>query len=130
MRRRSKERFVKLAQIIPPLSVVRLVRADARTPQWKIQLGRSFRIGYYSRQDGTDCVWLVNDAGEYEQTVDQKKLHAHFEVVERSKERSVYGTARPPIPPLAAGGGDRKSSARGSNGTLKIPSKTGHHVVV
>jgi len=88
-------------QIIPPLTVVRLVRAGKNTPQWKTQIGRTFRIGYYSRQDGTDCVWLVNDAGQYEQTADQKELLNYFEVVERSKERALYGANRPQIPPLA-----------------------------
>jgi len=87
-------------QIIPPLSVVRLVRADEHTPQWKNQIERTFRIGYYSRRDGTKCVWLVNDAGQYEQTIDQAALGAYFNVVERSKERALFGRNRPPIPAL------------------------------
>jgi len=93
-------RIMKNGRIIPPLSVVRLVCADKHTPQWKDQIGRTFRIGYYSRQDGTDCVWLVNDAGEYEQTVDQAALDQYFVVVERSKERAIFGQQRPPIPAL------------------------------
>ena len=28
------------------------------------RIGRRFRIGYYSRQDGLDCIWLVNEKGE------------------------------------------------------------------
>lgn len=84
-------------EILPPLSVVRLARADNQTPQWKDKIGRMFRIGYYSRQDGTQCVWLVNDAGEYEQTVDQDRLHDYFEVVERSTERSRFGASRLPL---------------------------------
>ena len=96
-------------QIIPPLSVVRLVRAGRHTPQWKNQIGREFRIGYYSRKDGTNCVWLVNDAGEYEQTVDQSALLQHFEIVERSKERAIFGLNRPPI--SASGPANRSPSS-------------------
>ena len=89
-------------EIIPPLSVVRLVHADKQTPQWKSQIGRCFRIGYYSQQDETDCVWLVNEAGEYEQTADQDQLHDYFEIVELSTERSMFGAGCPPISPLAS----------------------------
>ena len=116
---------MKLVQIIPPLSVVRLVHTDDRTPLWKKQLGRSFRIGYYSRQDGTDCVWLVNDAGEYEQTVDQEQIHTYFEIVERSKVRTLFGDNRTPIPPLPR---RRRQTSNGTNGTPKFRSRTGHHV--
>jgi hypothetical protein len=77
--------------IIPPLSVVRLARCDRHTPAWKHQVGRVFRVGYYCRDCGTDCVWLVNDAGQYEQTVDQDRLHHYFEIVELSRERSLFG---------------------------------------
>jgi len=94
---------MKRSQLIRPLSVVRLMRADSHTPRWRDQIGRTFRIGYYSRQDGTDCVWLVNDAGEYEQTVDQGRLNDFFDLVRRSNERSLFGRNRPPIPPLANG---------------------------
>ena len=114
---------MKLSPIIPPLSVVRLVRADGLTPAWKNQVGRSFRVGYYSRQDGTDCVWLVNDAGEYEQTVDQKSIHDYFEVVERSSERSLYGAKRGPIPPRI------HRRRPNSNGTQKVRSKASHHAL-
>lgn len=70
---------MKIMRPIPPLSIVKLVRADAQTPNWKSQIGRTFRIGYFSRQDGTDCVWLVNNAGQYEQTVDQSGINDYFE---------------------------------------------------
>ena len=55
---------------------------------------RSFRIGYYRRTDGLDCVWLVNEAGEYEQTVDQKMIYSSFEVLNRSDATDLYGADR------------------------------------
>jgi hypothetical protein len=78
---------------IPPLSVVR-VKSAASSP-WRKQMGRQFRIGYYSKLDGLDCIWLVNEKGEYEQTIDHKFLRKFFEIENISKERSLYGRNRP-----------------------------------
>ena len=52
-------------------------------------------IGYYSKADGLDCIWLVNDEGEYEQTVDHEFLRKYFEIENVSSERSLYGKDRP-----------------------------------
>jgi|SRR5260370_1920889 len=68
----------KIPKIIPPRSRVRLTRADDRTPNWKKDIGRHFRVGYYSPKDGLDCIWLVNEEGEYEQTTDRKFLLKYF----------------------------------------------------
>ena len=90
----------RTADIIPPRSVVELVRADTTTEGWKPNIGRRFRVGYYSRQDGLDCVWLVNDAGEYEQTTDQESLSKYFKIIKRSSEKDFFGTNRRRLPRL------------------------------
>jgi len=84
---------------IPPRSVVRLAR---REPDWDgyLQIGDTFRIGYYNPKDGLDCVWLVNAKGEYEQTWDQTLLE-HFEIIELSDETDFFGVDRPVLEPLA-----------------------------
>jgi len=64
-------------------------------------VGRSFRIGYYSKMDGLDCIWLVNDKGEYEQTIDHGFLRKFFLVESYSSEGSLYGKNRPPLHPIA-----------------------------
>jgi hypothetical protein len=84
----------RIPRIIPPRSRVRLVRADDRTPNWKKDIGRQFRVGYYSRKDGLDCIWLVNEEGEYEQTTDRKFLLKYFDVEHWSREKSVFGRGR------------------------------------
>jgi HEAT repeats len=84
----------RIPRIIPPHSRVRLVRADDRTPNWKKDIGRQFRVGYYSRKDGLDCIWLVNEEGEYEQTTDRKFLLKYFDVEHWSREKSVFGRGR------------------------------------
>jgi HEAT repeats len=83
-----------LPKVIPPRSRVRLVRSDKRTPTWRKDVGREFRVGYYSRQDGLDCIWLVNEDGKYEQTTDREFLLKYFEVERLSEERNFYGRGK------------------------------------
>ena len=68
-------------------------------PDWIGHEGRVFRIGYYSRQNGLDCVWLVDDDGQYIETVDQEMIKTHFEILQRSDESDFYGIDRPVIGP-------------------------------
>ena len=86
--------------IVPPRSTFKLVRSDQNTPTWEKNIGRIFRIGYYSKQDGTDCIWLVNEKGEYEQTTDREYLLRYFEPLEISNETDFYGNSRPPLAAL------------------------------
>lgn len=87
-----------LPAIIPPLSVVQVIRIEKK-PQWSGYLGRIFRIGYYNPQDGLDCVWLVDDQGEYCETWDQKGIRKYFKVLELSNETDLFGVDRPVIGP-------------------------------
>jgi len=50
--------------------------------------------------DGLDCIWLVNEKGKYEQTIDHDFLQRHFEIETVSKERSLYGKNRPQFGPI------------------------------
>jgi hypothetical protein len=86
-----------LPKIIPPRSMFRLVRSDRKTPTWSRDIGKVFRIGYYSKQDGLDCIWLVNNLGEYEQTVDRDYLLKYFEPVTISSEINFYGIGKPKL---------------------------------
>jgi hypothetical protein len=85
-----------LPSIIPPLSVVKLVSDD---PDWSDQKGSIFRIGYYRKNDGLDCVWLVDKTGDYCQTADQKSIRDHFSLLELSEESDLFGLERPIIGP-------------------------------
>jgi hypothetical protein len=90
----------RVPEIIPPRSRVRLVRADTKTPSWRKDIGRQFRIGYYSRQDGLDCIWLVNEKGEYEQTTDRDFLLRYFVIESLTNERDYYGMHKRRLGPL------------------------------
>lgn len=50
--------------------------------------------------DGLDCIWLVNEKGEDEQTIDHECLNNFFDIQSIAKERSLYGRGRPPFPSL------------------------------
>ena len=80
--------------VIPPRSRVRLARFDKDTASWRKDLGRQFRVGYYSRKDGLDCIWLVNENGKYEQTTDRTFLLKYFDVERLSQETNLYGRGK------------------------------------
>jgi hypothetical protein len=87
-------------QPVPPGSIFKLVTSDHETLGWKGDVGRIFRIGYYSEKDGLDCIWLVNEKGEYEQTTDREYLLKYFEPLELSSEAELYGKGKPAFGPL------------------------------
>ena len=83
---------------IPPCSVVSVRRGVGKP--WASKAGRVFRIGYYSKMDGLDCIWLVDETGRYDQTVDHQCLNMFFEIQSIAKERSLYGRGRRQFSPL------------------------------
>lgn len=85
-----------MPKIIPPLSIVEIT-SDGRN--WIDQKGMTFRIGYYRQKDGLDCVWLVDDDGDYGQTTDQQSIREDFRVLELSDESDLFGIDRPIIGP-------------------------------
>jgi len=54
-----------------------------------LRRGQSFRVAYYRWRDGSDCIWRVNDAGKYLQTIDHDLLQKHFEVESKCREGRV-----------------------------------------
>ena len=90
-------RIQRIPKVIPPRSRVRLVRADDRTPSWRNDIGREFRVGYYNPTDGLDCIWLVNEDGEYQQTTDLKFLLKYFDVEYWSQEKNLFGRGKRPL---------------------------------
>jgi hypothetical protein len=83
---------------VPPCSVIS-VRRKARSP-WANEHGRTFRVGYYSKMDGLDCIWLVDENGKYDQTIDHESLSRFFDIQSIAKKRSLYGRGRPQFPPI------------------------------
>lgn len=90
-------------KIIPPLSVVQITKVTSEEPAWKGRAGRLYRIGYYRKKDGLDCVWLVDEQGDYGGAVDQEMIRTHFKVVSVSDETDLFGVDRPEMGPLQDG---------------------------
>jgi hypothetical protein len=67
-----------LPPIIPPLTVVELVKANSKTPVWKQEIGKQFRIGFNSKQDGLETIWIVNQKGEYCETTGREFFSKAF----------------------------------------------------
>ena len=87
--RRSKKKY-SFPTPIPPGTLVHV--KDSQAKKWKGNGNRHFRVGYYSRKDGLDCIWLVNESGEYEQTTDRNFLLKYFVIERISDEKSVSAT--------------------------------------
>ncbi len=110
MKKLTKTSKRRLPKVIPPRSVFRLIRSDHRTPAWKSDVGRAFRIGYYSRQDGLGTIWLVNEEGKYEQTTDRGFLVKYFEPVQITDETDLYGKGKPQFGTLRLRGAGKERS--------------------
>ena len=69
-------------------------------PQYKV--GQIWHVGYYSKADGLDVVWLSPLTGDVDrwETADQTWVKKHFEVVKPSKEKSLYAPSINVDPPL------------------------------
>jgi hypothetical protein len=85
---------------IPPQSVVRLSATSYARRHWPEKIGSVFRIGYYGRTDGLDCIWLVDDQGEYAETIDHAFLFRWYDIITVSAERNLYGARKPKLLPV------------------------------
>jgi|GEM_PF-1575081 len=82
---------MKSSQPIPPKHVVKLMKLWPHARNQGYKKGERWRIGYYSKQDGLDLIWLVDSKGNFHWTVDHNRLHNTFEFLNRSDEDDFYG---------------------------------------
>lgn len=87
----------KNRDVIPPRSVVELIKADRKTPEWKGMVGNQFRIGYYNPNHGLEDIWIVNSQGEYWDVIDNDLLEKYFKIIKYSNETDLFGTNRPKL---------------------------------
>jgi hypothetical protein len=86
---------------IPPRSVLRLIKLWPHARKKGHEVGEIWRVGYYSKQDGLDCIWLVNTEGVYDWTSDHDWLYRKFEVLSLSNEDDFHGDDREVMLPLS-----------------------------
>lgn len=89
-----------LPNVIPPESIIEIKRADNKTPLWKDRIGVQYRMGYYSSQDGLDCIWLVGEQGNYMGTTDRKFLTKYFKIIRLSFIDDHFGNNQNPPGPI------------------------------
>ena len=104
-------------KVIPPHSVIQLVKADLQTPSWKAKIGTRFRVGYYNPRHGLGEVWLVDEKGVYCDSVEQLVLSKYFKIVRLSNEEDLFGADRPVICPLEKS----KSQGKSRNPRARSP---------
>lgn len=109
---RKPDSSMQIPKPIPPRSVVRLAGCPSDKHAWRKHLGTIYRIGYYNRRDGLDCIWLVNELGEYQETVDHDYLSKYFDLIQVSDEKSLYGAKRPQLGRVIAASKRRRSRPR------------------
>lgn len=96
----AKKTSLPLPVYLPPKSVVRLIKADRSTPAWRGEIGKLFRVGYYSEHDGLQTVWLVDHEGNYTETVPQHEMPRYFLVEKLSRETDFFGKRRRRLGPM------------------------------
>ena len=89
-----------MSKILPPRTVLKLVKLWPHARKHGHEKGDIHRVGYYCKKCGIETVWLVNHEGKYDWTADKEWIEKHFIIVEFSKERSVFGKGRPKLTPL------------------------------
>jgi hypothetical protein len=87
-------------KVIPPGTILRLVHADDKTPWYKERIGSIWEVGYYSRKDGLNEIWLVDDEGELIGSHDRETLLDYFQIDRLSDETDFYGDEIPPLGPI------------------------------
>ena len=80
-----------------PKTVLRLIRLFPHAKKKGHHIGETRRVGYYSKKDGLDVIWLVDNSGEYTWTADHSWVMNHFEIIDSSTNRSIYGKGKPPL---------------------------------
>jgi hypothetical protein len=94
----SPKKYSKINPV-PPRSTIK-VRED-NPGSFRSLLGQTFRVGYYSRQDGLNVIWIVDADGKYTQTMTHAFLNRHFRILFDSGDTDLHGDDRPDILPLS-----------------------------
>ena len=90
----------KKTKPLPPRTVLRLAKLWPYARQKGHEIGEIRRVGYYSPQDGLDCIWLVDENGAYNWTADHAWVYDKFEIVRLSTETDMFGKTKRRLGPL------------------------------
>ena len=82
---------------IYPKTVIKITKLWPHARKHGHEIGQVWRVGYYSKKDGLDIIWLVDEKGGYSWTIEEAFLKKYFEVVRTSSEKSIYGVGKPQL---------------------------------
>lgn len=94
----NPRRFSKANPVPPRTSIT--VRHD-NPGRYRSLLGQILRIGYYSKQDGLNTIWLVYPDGKYDESTTHAHLNRFFRILRVSEESDIHGEARPILSALS-----------------------------
>lgn len=88
-----------------PLTRLRLRKLWPNARRQGREIGQTSIVNYYCRHCGPEVVYLFDPRHPKALwTATAPFVRNHFEIVEESRERSVYGKGRPPLRDLYANG--------------------------
>lgn len=88
-----------------PLTRLRLTKLWPNARRQGRAIGQAYIVNYYCKHCGPDVVYLFDPRHPNSLwTADAPFVRKHFEIVEESRERSVYGKGRPLLRDLYATG--------------------------
>lgn len=85
---------------LPPRNILRLAKLWPHARKQGHERGQIYRVGYYCRHCGLETIWFVAAEGQSNWTADREFVRRHFEIVELSSERSLYGRGKAKLGPL------------------------------
>jgi hypothetical protein len=88
---------MKLVDFLYPETQLKLIRLWPHAHKKNHFKGEIRRVGYYSKKDGLDCIWLVDNNGNYNWTADIEFIKKHFIVFKKARNRSIYGFKKKPL---------------------------------
>jgi hypothetical protein len=78
-------------KIIYPETLVKIIKLWPWARSKGYFIGQIWEVGYYSKRDGLDFIWLCDDKERrYTWSVDRAFLEKYFVVKEESKNRRLY----------------------------------------
>lgn len=75
------------------------VRGDNPGPYSRL-LKQRLRVGYYSKQDGLNVIWIVYPNGHYGEATTHAHLNRFFKIISIPEETDLHGDDRSILQPL------------------------------
>jgi hypothetical protein len=96
-RRQAKAVRPAGTDILVPGTVLKLLKLWPNARKQGHEVGEIWRVGYYTKNDGLETIWLVDRHGSYCWTADREFIADKFSIEYVPRNRSLYGVGKPRI---------------------------------